>query len=129
MPSRYIYVELNEPAGEENVIQALRDAGMPARQAREVRRNVDGQIITELLAQGIWEHHSGQAHCRQNCPQDRRHRSWNELTEIQQEAFWKKLARFLETCRQDELSLSLLLRDAREFQETAVEWDAPDGRG
>lgn len=119
-----VHVSLKEPAEAEAVSQALEGAGIGVQAIREVTRIHDGYALTELLAQGIWEHETGQAHCASRnpgrCPGEDRHRGWAELSEEQRDAFIARYVRFLESCREEELMTDLLLKNEEAFQGVAV---------
>ncbi len=121
----HMYVELTAPEdlelAMERVRAALGDAGIGVRDLRAVTQNEDGHIATDLLISGIWDHETGKRDCDGQCRgSGREHRGWLELTPEQQQAFARRYARFMTNCREDELELDTMLREAEEFRGVAL---------
>lgn len=118
------HVKLNSPATEDGLKEAMEAAGMNPHTVRAISPIHDGYALTELIAQGIWEHETGHAYCRERCkgkcPGDPKHLAWNELSEGQQETFIKRYVRFLENCREEELLTDVLMTEAEEFDDVAL---------
>ena len=122
--SRNLHLSLGAPEDLENVVEALQQAGIKVEECRPVSNNNDGHIVTDLLAQGIWAEGTGANKCRGNCPRDKKHHLWKDLSEDQRAEFARRYAIFLTNCTSDELIAEVLLDDADEFEEVALSRDS-----
>lgn len=122
-PTTHVYLELSEPRSPEDIARLLGRANAPVTDARAMTSLERGYALTESLAYGIWQDESGAAECRGQCPPQRRHRHWEQLSEDQRTRFIDNLARFLENCRTEELMLDLLMESDEEFETVALQRD------
>ena len=118
--TQHLYLDLGQLTDPERVLAALRAADIHPDDYRPVSRNNTGHIVTDLLAQGIWDHESGAQECQGNCPPERRHLTWDQLTQDQKVAFTANYARFLTNCTSDELLLNTLLENEDLFEQVAL---------
>ena len=90
------YIELTNQADAAQVNQALQAAGLSPELCRSTTNNQEGIIITQSLAQGVWNNDTGYNDCKGACTdQAQAHLSYNQLTPEQRAAFVKDLASFL----------------------------------
>ena len=119
--SRYVYLEMKEETSPEELSRQLGNTGFTVTSGRTMAGLQDGYAVTETLAAGIWDHESGYADCGNHCTAKRPHRPWTEIPNHQRSKFVKRLAQFLDQCRQEDLLLQLLLEDEPEFSDVALE--------
>ena len=121
--TRHVFLELSEESTPEEVARTLGYAGTQVSEARAVHGNHDGYILTQALAQGIWDYETGAGYCKDNCPRGKKHRTWDQLSSEQQETFLSYYTTFVEQCRTDELIPEILLQDAAVFRDIALDRD------
>lgn len=117
----HFYIEFSETQQPDQIRNALKAAGMATSDCRAVTPNTDGYIITQVLIAGIWNHETGEARCKDQCPKSGpTHTPWHDLTPEQQDIFRERYVEFLESCRQQELSPCTLLEDLDQFLSVAL---------
>ncbi len=115
--TRTFYLELKNPSTAPAIQAALESCGLEiSDEIRTVTRNYEGAILTNLLAQGIWEHRTGNNSCTHPCPGPETHRAWAQLSDEQKDTFLQNYARFVENCRVEELRIDILMEGEEEFQ-------------
>ena len=116
------YFETETDMTEPELGLALENAGIKAVNARRTTLNHDGVIITETLANGIWNHETGYDYCNDDCRgQVKTHTEWNQLSPEQRDTFTKRLIGFMENSRIDQFSTAESMEYDQEFANIALE--------
>ena len=111
------YIETTNDICEEELKHKLKAAGINTEQTRTVTSLHDGYVLTNLLAEGIWNYETGYDECDESCKEKgSKHVAWSGLTEEQQDEFVKHYTQFIENSRQDCLLPDLLLEDNNLFE-------------
>ena len=111
------YIETTEATYEEEIKRKLRAGGINTEQTRVVTGLYDGYIMTNRLAEGIWDYETGCDECDESCKEnDTKHVAWTELTVEQQDEFVRHYVQFIENSRQDCLLPDLLLEENDLFE-------------
>ena len=120
-PARWSHIELEENCNEDALEARMKDAGIPVRAVRAVTQLEEGIPVTQLLAQGEWNHVTGAEHCNGNCSrQPEKHVAYRDLKEKQTVRFHRDLASALDHYRAEQY---MPCRDglAEEFQNVAFQ--------
>ena len=111
------YIETTDEICEEEIKRKLKAAGVNTEQTRVVTGLHDGYVMTDLLAEGIWNYETGYDDCDESCKENgAKHVAWLELTAEQQDEFVRHYAQFIENSRQDCLLPDLLLEENDLFE-------------
>lgn len=121
LKQKTFYIETTDEICEEEMKSKLKAAGVNTERTRTVTSLHDGYILTNLLAEGIWNYETGYDECDKSCKENgAKHVAWLELTSEQQDEFVKHYAKFIENSRQDCLLPDLLLEENDLFEDVLL---------